>query len=82
MRPRHDDHVLDLMHAEGGALISLPSHSFEYQLPVAGLLASRGGGLAGKRAAQDVAMTALPHVAFGIDINHAEGGAFRVPVNR
>jgi hypothetical protein len=45
-------------------------------------LASRGGGLAGERAAQDVEMTAPPHDAFGIDINDAEAGAFRVPANR
>ena len=82
MRPRHHDHVLDVMHAEGCALILRTSHSLEYEVPVAGYWRPAEAGIAGERAAQDVEITALPHDAFGIAVDDAEAAAFRGPLNR
>lgn len=77
MRSRHDDHVLDVMHAEGRALISRPSRPLGHELSAGRALLSRRGGLAGKRAAQGAEMTALSHGAFGITVDDAEGAAWR-----
>ena len=61
------------MHAEGRALILRTSHSLEYEVPVAGYWRPAEAGIAGERAAQDIEITALPHDAFGITVDDAEG---------
>jgi hypothetical protein len=63
------------MHAEGRALISAASHSLEHEL-------SAGRRRCRRKDSAGVAMTALPHDAFGIAVDDAEGVSFRVPLNR
>jgi hypothetical protein len=86
VRPRHHGHLLDVVHAEGRALIPGTSHSLAYEVPVAGYWRPAEAGIAGERAAEeierDVELTALPQDTFGITVDDAEGASFRVPLNR
>jgi hypothetical protein len=77
MRSRYDDHVLDVMHAEGRALISRPSRSLGHELSAGRVLCPGEAAWPAKRAAQGAEMTALSHNAFGITVDDAEGAACR-----
>ena len=82
MRPRHHDHLLDVVHAEGRALILGLLIRSSMKCPFAGYWRPAGAGIAGERAALDIEMTALPHDASGITVGDVEGASFRVPSNR